>query len=339
MVRFALLIALLPAFLSASCDIEVWYGDHQRFGSPGLAQRWINILGRVTPPAGVATLHYSLNGGALQKLSLGPDGRRLARPGDFNIEIDARILPPGDHRVEITAHDERQSPLCAKPVRVTYRAPPKWPLPYAIEWNKVKSIQDAAQIVDGLWRLTGNGVRTVAPYYDRVLAFGDDSWTNYEVETTVTFHGFTPPRPGPPTFNVSHAAIAARWPGHSDDGNQPRVQWYPLGATAEFRLSDNLDRCTWRVFTHNTRQTIDSRPRTIQLDTKYGMKLRVRTPSGELSAYEAKLWPPAEPEPAAWDVLAAAPLAEDVPSGGALLVAHNTDVTFGDVHVRPLSNR
>ena len=36
--------------------------------------------------------HYTLNGGPTRPLAVGPDNMRLARPGDFNIELDYTCL-------------------------------------------------------------------------------------------------------------------------------------------------------------------------------------------------------------------------------------------------------
>ncbi|NJN66290.1 MAG: hypothetical protein HC884_06045 [Chloroflexaceae bacterium] len=71
--------------------IEVWYGNHQTFGTPDRPQRWANILGQVNVPD-IASLGYSLNGGALQPLKVGPDGLRLENTGDFNIELGYQDL-------------------------------------------------------------------------------------------------------------------------------------------------------------------------------------------------------------------------------------------------------
>jgi hypothetical protein len=37
--------------------IDVWYGDHQRFGTRGEAQRWDNILGNISTPGLAFVLH------------------------------------------------------------------------------------------------------------------------------------------------------------------------------------------------------------------------------------------------------------------------------------------
>ena len=65
------------------------------------------------------------------------------------------------------------------------------------------------------------------------------------------------------------------------------------------------------------------------------MKHRVETlPDGE-TKYSVKLWPSSGTEPSVWD-LVAIEREGNIPHGAALLLAHNTDVTFGDVWARPL---
>ena len=59
---------------------------------------------------------------------------------------------------------------------------------YSVDWRDVRNIQDAAQVVDGKWQLVKEGVRSVRPGYDRLIAIGDISWQDYEVVTTVTIH-------------------------------------------------------------------------------------------------------------------------------------------------------
>ena len=313
--------------------ITLWYGDEQHFGSPGTAQRWINVLGSAEAEPGLAQLSYQLNEGSAQALSIGADGRRLARAGDFNVEIHRDSLRLGPNQVVITAVDSVGA-TASHSVRVHYDEPRSWPLPYAVVWDEVDTLQRAVQIVDGHWQRVPGGLRTVAPYYDRVIAFGDTSWTDYEVSTSVVFHGFTPPRPGPPTFGVSHAAIATRWPGHDYDEEQPHVKWFPLGATAEFRLTDQLDSCRWRVFDGESLYVEDmAKIRSIVLGTRYQMKHRVQQIDSLRTRYQVKFWEDAQEEPAAWDLEAVEASAANVSSGSALLLAHNADVTFGDVRV------
>ena len=65
------------------------------------------------------------------------------------------------------------------------------------------------------------------------------------------------------------------------------------------------------------------------------MKHRVRTCVDSSTEYSVKFWRADEPEPKGWDVQATEG-PEDVQQGGALIIAHYTIVTFGEVTVRSL---
>jgi hypothetical protein len=41
--------------------IDIWYGDHQRFGHLGRPQRWANVLGRVADCDRIHAFTYTLN--------------------------------------------------------------------------------------------------------------------------------------------------------------------------------------------------------------------------------------------------------------------------------------
>ncbi|WKN43624.1 hypothetical protein [Tunicatimonas pelagia] len=329
----ALLLMQQTSLVEPTLKIDVWYGTNQQFGQPGLTQQWVNVLGNVQPDTSLQTLRYSLNGGSHHTLSIGEDGRRLARNGDFNIDLHVDSLQEGENKLLITAIDSLGNQI-NETVNIQFTSANQWTLPYAVDWDTVQQIADVVQIVDGRWELVEGGVRTSEPYYDRVLAFGDTSWRDYEVTTSVIFHDFTLPRPGPPTFNVSHSAIATRWPGHDFDKNQPHTKWFPLGATAEFRLTDNLDSCRWRVFDGENLYVEDtSKIRSIELGVKYQMKHRVFTIHDSLTRYQVKLWGDGSAEPGDWDLVAEEFASDNIQSGSALLLAHNTDVTFGSFSV------
>lgn len=331
----ALFAVATPAF-AVDLTIDVWYGDHQRFGHlGGHPQRWINVLGHVAPTASLASLHFALNDAEARPLSFREDYKRIARDGDFNIEIARTDLRPGVNTVRIVA-SATDGTRTERMVTVDY-APQDgaWTLPYTIDWSRAKRIADVAQVVDGQWELTPQGVRSVARYYDRVLAFGDASWRDYEVTTTVTVHALTPPKQDPNRTNVTHAAIALRWPGHDADGQQPSVKWYPVGATAEFRLEGGLRECRWRVFDDKREFRVEEeRRRVLAFETPYRMKHRVETLPDGTSRYRVKLWPADAPEPEAWDLERVEP--DDLECGSALLIAHHSNVTFGNVVVIPL---
>jgi glycosyltransferase involved in cell wall biosynthesis len=320
---------------SVPLRIEPWYGSRQVFGQLGHPQRWVNILGNVSGAGRVRSLQCRVNGGPARATSVGPDNYRLAGAGDFNFEIDRADLAPGDNAIVIRAEDA-DGRAAEATVTVDYRDGTGWPLPYAIEWRRVADLQDAVQVVDGRWVVTEDGVRILAPHYGRVLAFGDDSWRDYEVRTTVTFHGYTPAVPGPPTYGVTHVALAAHWPGYDADRHSPHRKWHPLGAACEFQLRESLQECRWRILPGPTGAAEDTtQGRRIELGRPYAVAMQVETVRPGATAYRAKLWPAGDAEPPGWELeLVKEP--ETVERGSALIVAHNTAVTIGDVRVTPL---
>ena len=321
----------------SSSRINIWYGDKQHFGILGNPQRQINILGNVDNTEGDIVAFFMLNDDEQRRsLTLGSDLHRLAKPGDFNVEIARSELKPRNNQVNIFIKKNGNF-LDSSIVEINYTAGKHWPLPYHIEWSSVKNIQDVAEIVDGKWELTENGIRTTESYYDRIIAFGDSTWKDYEVSTSVIFHDFTPPEPGPPTYNVSHAAIASRWPGHDHDTLQPNRKWHPLGATSEFRITSDYDSCRWRIFDGENfyAEQPDEDYRTIIPGVRYFIKHRVETVSENETRYSVKLWQEGNDEPDVWD-FQAMEVSDKQETGSACLIAHHTDVTFGDVEVKPV---
>jgi hypothetical protein len=339
-------IQILPILILYGCQIsmkkenqpdpliDVWYGNEQTFGQIGNTQRQINILGNINTDKKGIQAYYILNGSTNKVyLTLGSDLHRLAQTGDFNIDIDRSELKEGKNTIVITVIQNDQM-LDEEPVTVYYSSKNRWPLPYRIKWCEVENIQEALEIIDGDWKIMNSGIRTNFMYYDRVLAFGDSSWRNYEVETSVVFHDFTPPAKCPPTYNVSHVAIASRWPGHDIDELQPNRKWHPLGATSEFRITDDYDSCRWRIFDGENfyEEQTPEQYRQIKVGITYNMKHRVEDISNIETLYSVKFWESSEQEPEKWD-FQAVEINEVKESGSALLIAHNTDVTFGDVSV------
>src|SRR6516165_8796523 len=86
-------------------QINLWYGNYQTFGARGVPQQWVNILGNVTSPVGIAKLTYSLNRAPKVNMNWGPPNPRLVEVGDFNADIDYSLLWPGSNRAIITATD------------------------------------------------------------------------------------------------------------------------------------------------------------------------------------------------------------------------------------------
>ena len=315
--------------------IRFWYGERQSIGRLGHPQRWVNVLGNVAAPGGLVHLEARVNDGPPCGLWAGPDGRRLARAGDFNVEIDRAALDEGENLVAITARDAEGAEARAT-MRLDYAVGTRWPLPYAIRWASTAAVADAVEVTDGLWTLTESGLRTVEPSYDRMVTFGDHGWSDYEMRITATVHDRALPLRSPPTFGVSHFALAARWRGHAEDEFAPHVTWYPLGSTSEFQLTTDLRACRWRTLLGGGRMNEDtSSAMPTTLGRAYALAMRVRTRDARSTIYEVKRWEAGAPEPAAWD-LTTVKSPEEVLSGAACLVAHNADVTFGDVEVVPL---
>ncbi len=330
----ATLAAAPAAQALAAPAIDVWYGKRQRFGHLGLPQRWINILGSVSPAERIAQLEYALNGGDFRPLSKGPDLYRLASAGDFNVEIDHADLDAGENRVVLRAKD-RDGVMTDETVVVDYTAGGAWRLPYEFDFADVTNLQDVCQVVDGRWRLDKDGVRTADPYYDRVLAFGDMSWTDYAVTAEVIFHDFPGPQAGGgPGFGVNHAGITLRWRGHDDDGRQPHIAWYPLGAATEFTLQKDLSQCKWRIIPGPPEKIVYAdEPYPIQLEKRYWIKGEVKTMPDGRNRYRDKIWSPDRNELDFWAVERYEDRSRDFPSGSALLIAHRSDVTFGRVKI------
>lgn len=174
---------------AAGPAIDVWYGPEQNFAAQGSPIRFVNVLGSITPADQVAIAEYTVNGGAPVKLKLGPDLRRLSKPGDFNIELETGSLRSGKNTVVIEARgrhgaqSSRTALLNYTPGRIAH-------LPFTIHWSQVSRIDAVAQVLDGLWKLTPQGVRPVEIGYDRLIALGDMYWKDYDVRAPVTIHSF-----------------------------------------------------------------------------------------------------------------------------------------------------
>jgi hypothetical protein len=304
--------------------IDVWYGDMQDAGVQ--AQRWANVLGNVSDPDGVTSLRYRLNGGQPQALSIGPDLRRLAMPGDFNVEIDGDDLVEGDNLVVLEAEDG-DGATSTREVVLHHLPEGVLDLPYAVDWTAGGDPSQSAHIVDGLWEVSQGGVTTVEVGYDRTIAVGDMRWDDYEVEVPVTVRSLGPDA-GTPQSGEPLVGLGLRWQGHTGAA-QPRIGFYPTGAYVwhRWRASGRFE------LIGNDGLPLDKTGQTIAFDSTYVFKAQVRTtPAGD--EYRFKCWELGQPEPAGWllDIVEA----DGHASGAVLLIAHHVDATFGTVEVRPL---
>ena len=313
--------------------IDLWYGTDQSFGQLGLPQLWVNILGNVSDSDGVASLTYSLNGGPVRSLNMGPTNYRLAEPGDFNIDIPTADLLEDVNSVIITAVDGLNN-TSVEFVTIDFASGNLWPLPYSVDWSTVSNIQDVAQVVDGLWAIESNSLRPLQVEYDRLVAMGDIAWEEYEVTVPITIYGFDPGGFMAPS-NRPGVGLLLRWLGHSDIGNQqPEIGIDPLGAVGMYRISEDGPPHSIEMWT-NESPTSPGVSRTLEFGIRYIWKMRVEDIADLGPLYSLKVWEDGEPEPLDWDLQEQQELT-DLDVGSLVLVAHHVDAMFGTVTITPL---
>lgn len=317
---------------------NVWYGDSQTFGQIGIPQQWVNVLGNVSAPSGIASASYTLNGGPSQFLRVGPNGSRLVDTGDFNVEIDHASLNPGANTVVITATDNLGN-TATHTVTVNWANTGQvWPLPYSIDWSTVSNISDVAQVVDGKWAIQPDGtVRTMQTGYDRVIALGDVTWTDYEVTAEMTLNNVD-------CYDYG-AAVIVGWTGHTYDAtgadgakmepDQPRTG-HPFFGDGEYSTAGGppsnvaMDLYANTPDYPETTLIRDTSGVRLTLGVKYVLKLAVqRNPGNTSSQLSLKIWPAGTTEPANWLLQANT----DASTGSLLLVSFRVDVSFGKITV------
>jgi hypothetical protein len=311
---------------------NVWYGDTQNFGKLGIPQQWVNVLGNVSAPSGIASASYTLNGGAAQFLRIGPNGTRLADTGDFNVEIDHAILNPGANTVVITATDNLNNTV-THTVTVNWQNTGNvWPLPYSIDWSTVSNISDVAQVVDGLWAIQPDGtVRTIQTGYDRVIAIGDETWTNYEITAEMTFNRVD-------CYDFGSGLITG-WTGHTYgdskalNPDQPRTG-HPFFGAGEYSTGGGLpSNAALDIYANSpsypeTTLVRDNSGLKLTLGVKYIFKFDVQRNANNTSSHlSLKVWPSGTAEPTNWTLQTDG----DASTGSFLLTPFRADVSFGKI--------
>ncbi len=329
---FHFIILSQQAQAQSEPNIDVWYGLDQKFGQLGSPQNYINILGNVSDPDTINLIGYTLNDGGFVEINLGPDDRRLQNENDFNIDIENGMLNAGENNVYIFARDKMNNDTTVT-VKVTYTPNVIWQPEYGISWDTVSNIQDVAQVVDGKWEITSDGLHIIEPGYDRLVSIGDVSWQNYEATFPITIHQLdtTPTKLSGFTMNVG---ALVRWPGHTDvpvSGWQPKSGFEPLGNILWFQW-DAKD---------TSKVTIDSyyggeEPFKPKFNTKYIFKIRVATLPGAGHVYYVKFWESIDTEPDLW-ILKTEIDAGELGSGSLLLLAHHVEATFGNVAIKSVN--
>lgn len=316
--------------------IDVWYGLNQTFGQLGVSQDWFNILGNVSGPNPITELSYSVNGEPSQLLNIGPDTRRLYGTGDFNIELQASKMIPGENEVIIKAKDGIDE--VTQKVTVNYIAGNTWPLLYTADWSAMGgNILNGASVVDGLWEISDGKLKNSVPGYDRLVAIGDYKWANYEVTVPINVKSLNTAEWGPPS-NGAGVGILVGWRGHTKTSpdEQPGTGWRRLGALAWFRWAQNGS-STFQINGNGGGILVQRNDAQIELEKDYIFKLSVQSASfsGQSSTYRFKFWEQGEPEPVEWYMTTFGKGGEP-PTGSLLLVAHQAMVEFGNVEVVPL---
>lgn len=325
---------------STSHPINLWYGESQHFGRQGVPQKWVNILGSIESTDQLQSLNYTLNGGSPSDLSIGPDTRRLANNGDFNVEIDIDDLQEGENTVTIE-FKTIDGDSFNKSVTLDFASDQIWPNPYSVDWERVSNIQDAVQIVDGKWEYDAEGVRPSEIGYERILAIGDTLWEDYEITVPVTVHSVDSNGYNPVSVSPG-LGIAMRWQGHSDLGDMLDGPWQPVIGSIPFGADIWYDWASGgMLYLEGENELFEEDPsaRTIELGQTYLFKFRVETPSdqSEGSLYSFKMWEASNNEPTDWELFGREN-GNDVPSGSLLLIVHHVDATFGDISITPIQN-
>jgi hypothetical protein len=324
--------------------ISLWYGQVATFGGQGIPQPVFNILGNVSSSSGVASLRYTLNGGPAHPLSIGPDTRRLALPGDFNLDIrsDSLIKWPQLNTVTITATDS-QGRTSSATVQVANRTPSRWRLPYEVSWSSVSSLADSAQVVDGKWSWVSGQIMAAEPSYDRLVAIGDTGWTNYEVKAELTALEIDTSKSAYDAINGGPAlGLIFRWNGHTNTPvfnppiTQPLSGYLPYGAIGCFHWTRGT-RNRWEIVGNNLHPLAQDSSQGMEIGTTYIYRMRVVTLPGTGQTYSLKYWKASSQEPAGWQ-LSGVQDSTNPGHGSFLLYAHHVKGVFGKVSIEPLSS-
>lgn len=313
--------------------LSIWQGLNQTFGTIGVPQRWVNILGNIADPYGIDTLYYRLNNGSPVTLSRGPDLRRLQNTGDFNVDLGYAELNAGVNTVKIHARNVFGDAIDTT-VTVNDNASAVWPLPYSVAWGSSTSLKDSVQVVDGKWELVGGNARATERGYDRCFAIGDTTWQDYETTMKLTVLGFDSsskafdaPSSGPAV------GILMRWKGHSTNpiAGQPLAGYLPLGAVGWVHWM-NTGSSRWELLGNDLSEEALLSPSGFVMNTPYYFKMQVRTIPGQGGYYRFKAWKVSESEPATW-LLSSQQALTDPQNGSVLILAHHVTVDIAEVRV------
>ncbi len=314
--------------------INLWYGSNETFGTRGQPQPWVNVLGDVSDPSGIASLTYSVNGGVADILSLGENQVRLVAPGEFNVELDSGSLKAGANTVQLKAIDIFGNATTAN-VTVNKVNGGPWALPYTATWTPTGgNVDSIAQVADGDWTIQADGtIRNRDIGYDRLVTIGQAStWAQYQGTAQVKINSMDP--------DGAAVGIIAGFQGATSDLHgvqtidQPRIGHpFPAaflydndqGAAPKAEIYENSD-------AHQEQTLIkDTSGLKLTLGTTYTFRFSVTDNSTGGSLYKFKIWKTGTAEPGAWLLQANG----DRSRGSIVLAAHRADVNFGTVQISP----
>ncbi len=363
--------------------IDVWGGLNQRVGHLGTAQADFNLMGNIQDWENLVSLTYSVNGGPEQPLNWGNrpdgfgDGRRLARNGDFNVDLALDQLLPGSNTITVHAVDNGgNEPMVTATVTLETGSTP---FPMFIDWDTVTDPQDVGQNVDGNWTLDGTGLRTVSVGYDRVFLVGEETWQDYEIVCPITITEVQTPTG--PLSGAPGIGFLMRFTGHVVGGHrnwpltQPKYGYQPFGGigwlryysptspTIQFYHGDYDQADNFSLGATASYLGEDVPPEmlpfgdpsmvedfgaaaNILIGETFFMKMRCETLPDSTSytgaplgvtRYSYKVWLDTESEPVDWNFQIDQASQYALRQGGPALLAHHVDVTFGDVTVTNLA--
>ena len=348
MMRSLLTLTLLTL---AACDarpepplaLDLWYGEAQRVGHLGAGQADYNLLGETT----ARRLEYSLNGGAPVRLTVShePFGfRRLGGPGHFNADIPLAQLKPGWNEVLLRSRHKDGSTLERRVA--LERVAGRTPLPLQLDWATIERPNDVGWCVDGLWTIADGQLQSAFPAYDRLFVIGDETWSDYEVRTSVTVDAVAA-ETGP--FSGGNGlGVVFRFQGHIVGGPlkfpraQPKWGYLPFGAITWLRWKKGAPEGapTLQFYRGDRNELHDHGTFPWKMGTDFHLMAACRTeaPAADgtpRTRYRFKVWPVGSPEPASdgFDVVQESK--DALRTGGFALVAHHVAVRFGNVTVSP----
>jgi hypothetical protein len=328
-------------------DIEFWFGDIQKVGHLGDAQNDFNLLGHVEPWREINRLTWKLNKQTYPTPLSFRAFRRIVEDGDFNIDIPVGWLNPDTNIVILTAHFHDDSALEHKVKIIKQQGSSD--LPYTIKWDDVKNIQDAGQVVDGNWKIVDGGLRTIQIGYDRLFLIGVDDWQDYDVLTSITVHNVF--KSIEPSDGGGGVGILLHFTGHTTGGplnfpsGQPKWGYQPFGAITWIqwvRGEENHPPTSEFYPGIGSRDAKYDQLSNFQMNKPYNIRAACQTLPDENGIgtvlYSFKLWEKGTPEPKEWDWQHKQVSKDALTKGGAVLIAHHVDVTFGDVEITPISD-